>query len=282
MVTLLNVVVRGRLRTAILAGLLITSPSALGQSPATQQNCEKDAILVFDASGSMTGMGFGERSVRRIEQVRRALAQVLPSVAPVRHLGLIVFGPGPRGVCENIDLRLPPGPNSAGRIMAEVEGIQPYGQTPLTSAVTAAAGVLNYRDRPAVIVLLTDGEETCHGSPCALAQRLVAEGADVTVHVVGYMLRLATEPTGNEFARCLSERTGGMFISTETTDELIEALRKTLGCPLLSSLGESSSSASDESRSRSPSPTSPTSSTRLPPRSTSSPCAHRSIPLKHS
>lgn len=111
-------------------------------------------MIVFDASGSMTGMGFGENTVTRIQQVRRALATVLPAVAPVRNLGLVVFGPGARSQCHNIDLRLPPGPNSARRIMGEVNTLQPYGQTPLTSAVAAAADALDFRDRPAVIVLL--------------------------------------------------------------------------------------------------------------------------------
>ena len=193
-------------------------------------------MIVFDASGSMTGMGFGETSVRRIEQVRRALAQVLPEVAPVRNLGLIVFGPGSRNACENIDLRLPPVPNSASRIMAEVDGVQPYGQTQLTSAVAAAAEALHFRKRPAVIVLLTDGEETCQGNPCTLGRELKKQGANVTVHVIRYMLRFASEPSGGYYARCLSEATGGLFISTETTDELVEALRKTLACPLISSL----------------------------------------------
>lgn len=193
-------------------------------------------MIVFDASGSMTGMGFGEKTVRRIEQVRRALAQVLPEVAPVRNLGLIVFGPGSRNACENIDLRLPPVRNSAARIMAEVDGVQPYGQTPLTSAVAAAVEALNFRNRPAVIVLLTDGEETCQGNPCALGHELKRQGADVTVHVIGYMLRFASEPSGGQFARCLSEATGGLFISTETTDELVKALKQTLACPLISSL----------------------------------------------
>lgn len=78
----------------------------------------------------------------------------------MRNLGLIVFGPGSRNACENIDIRLPPARNSAARIMVEVDSVQPYGQTPLTSAVAAAAEALNYRNRPAVIVLLTDGEET--------------------------------------------------------------------------------------------------------------------------
>ena len=227
---------RGLVRLVALAGLLagLATP-ATGAAPDDVPDCTKDAMLVFDASGSMTGMGFGETSVRRIEQVRHALAEVLPAVAPVRNLGLIVFGPGAGDVCENVDLKLPPGPHSAEEIMAEVDGLQPYGQTPLTHAVGAAAEALDVRDRPAVIVLLTDGEETCRGNPCALGQKLRAEGADVTVHVVGYMLRMSSEPTGGAYARCLAETTGGLFISTETVDELIHALRKTLGCPLFSS-----------------------------------------------
>ena len=216
--------------------LLALSTVAMSQAAPPQPNCAKDAMIVFDASGSMTGMGFGERTVRRIEQVQRALATVLPDVAPMRHLGLIVFGPGRRQACENVDLRLRPGPNSAARIMSEVKGLQPYGQTPLTGAVGAAAEALDFRERPAVIVLLTDGEETCRGEPCSLAGELKRQGRDVTVHVIGYMLRFANEPSSGQFARCLSESTGGMFISTESTEELVEALRKTLGCPVMSAL----------------------------------------------
>lgn len=220
---------------AVALALLIASPTRSAGTADEVPDCAKDAMLVFDASGSMTGMGFGESAMRRIEQVRHALAQVLPAVTPVRDLGLMVFGPGAGDVCDNIALKLPPGPNSAEEIMAEVDVLQPYGQTPLTRAVGAAAEALDFRERPAVIVLLTDGEETCRGNPCELGQRLRAQGADVTVHVVGYMLRLASEPTGGAFARCLSEMTGGLFISTETVDELIDALRRTLGCPLFSS-----------------------------------------------
>lgn len=220
--------------SALLLGVSVSTPAVTPS--ADPPKCESDAMIVFDASGSMTGMGFGENTVTRIQQVRRALASVLPQVAPVRNLGLVVFGPGRHSQCENIDLRLPPAPNSAARIMGEVNRLQPYGQTPLTSAVATAADALDFRDRPAVIVLLTDGEETCRGNPCALGQALKTTGAGVTVHVIGYMLNGTNVPAGGQFVRCLSETTGGMFISTETTEELIEALQKTLSCPVLSSL----------------------------------------------
>lgn len=200
--------------------------------------CAKDAVLVFDASGSMTGPGFGERSTTRIETARQALGEVLPEVTPVRNLGLVIFGPGPRapGTCAHIDVRLPPAANSAERIMREIDAVQPYGQTPIAASVQRAAEVLDYRRRPAVIVLLTDGEETCSGNPCALAEALKKDGFDTTVHVIGYMAAQASGMPALYPTRCLPERTGGLFVGAETKAELISALRTTLGCAFSSGL----------------------------------------------
>jgi hypothetical protein len=69
-----------------------------------------------------------------------------------------------------------------------------------------------------------------------LAKTLKSEGAGVTVHVIGYMLSLANAPASGQFVSCLSEATGGLFLSTSTTAELISALRQTLGCPVMSSV----------------------------------------------
>ena len=84
-----------------------------------------------------------------------------------------------------------------------------------------------------MIVLLTDGEETCGGATCAVAKSLKAQAAAITVHVVSYRIKESLGPDGIFEARCLADETGGLYISTETTDQLIAALEKTLGCPLV-------------------------------------------------
>ena len=38
---------------------------------------------------------------------------------------------------------------------------------------------------------------------------------------------------GASVAKCLSDETGGMYVATETVDELTEALQRTLGCALI-------------------------------------------------
>lgn len=205
--------------------------SAAAQSPLP---CRQDAMIVFDASGSMAGMlRTGVRN-SRIDQVREALQDVLPQIESYRNLGLIVYGPGEAtNSCRNIDLRFTPVPFAAARIIADVNALVPSGDTPLTRSVEKAADVLNFRDREGVIVLFTDGEETCGGKTCALARRLRSEAHDLTIHVVDYTIR---DPYGNRSrfkSRCLVNETNGIYVPVETKEELIAAFRKTLGCPLL-------------------------------------------------
>jgi Ca-activated chloride channel family protein len=209
--------------------------------PATEDPspCTEDAMIVFDASGSMSGNGWGYGSqtagtVSRIDNVRATLAKILPNVTRIRRVGLITYGPGPWNQC-NVHLDLPPTENAARPIMAAVNALVPAGKTPLTEAVARAAEVLDVRAKPGIIVVLTDGEETCGGSPCALGKRLGAEAAQLTVHVIGLRVRGLTwmgEQSMLE-AKCLAESNRGLYLPVETEDELRDALEKTLGCPMV-------------------------------------------------
>jgi Ca-activated chloride channel homolog len=124
--------------------------------------------------------------------------------------------------------------------MEIVESLNPAGKTPMTQAVEQAAEVLDFRTKPGTVIALTDGEETCGGAPCDLGKRLAAEGAPLTVHVIGF--RMTAFWTGGQSAidvRCLAEATGGQYIQTNNQQELVEAFQKTLGCPMMSRLSPS-------------------------------------------
>jgi len=201
--------------------------------------CTEDAMLVFDASGSMAGnLNQGIATIKpRIEVVREALARVLPSVTRFRRVGLITYGPGPYKQC-NVQLALRPMANAGERIMREVSGLTPAGKTPLTAAVAQAAEILDYRAKPGLIVILTDGEETCGGSPCDLGKELRGAAARLTVHVIAFRMKDFSW-TGEQSildAKCLAETNGGLYIAAEAEQDLTQALEKTLGCPMLSRL----------------------------------------------
>lgn len=216
---------------------------SLGVAPLAAE-CTEDAMIVFDGSGSMAEMGFNQIGEPRIFDARRAVRRALPQVAPHRRIGLIVYGPsGAADECSGIDLKFSPRMDAAGPVIAAIETLQPEGQTALTEAVALAARTLDHTRNAATIVLVTDGKETCGGRTCALASRLAAEGVATTVHVIGFKVRgehfgwesqgRSDYTTAVSVAECLAAETGGEYVNTETVDELVEAMNRTLGCRLL-------------------------------------------------
>lgn len=207
--------------------------------------CPAPAMLVFDGSASMDEVTFDTGAATRIADARVAIARAMPEITSFRDVGLLVYGPDGETSCNGINLKFPPSADSAGRIIAELEALRPSGLTPLTDAVHRAAQTLNYQSESAVVVLVTDGNETCGGTPCALGQHLRETSHDLTVHVIGFRAVVdffswnnpEQDPTTNAtVARCLADLNGGIFVTTETVDELVAALNATLGCALIGRL----------------------------------------------
>jgi len=239
-----NRLAKGRLFQAAAAALIALLASGSAQTlakdakPGTKPGpCTDDAMIVFDASGSMSGnqtLGI-PNSRPRIDEVRAALSQVLPSATKFRRVGLVTYGPGPYNQC-NVQLAFKPKANAAGPIMKAVNSLVPAGKTPLTSAVEQAAEALDYRHKPGVIVVVTDGEETCGGKPCDLAKQLHDSAQQLTIHVIGFRYD-SFSWTGESSVldlMCLANQNNGLYIKANDESELVEALEKTLDCPMLS------------------------------------------------
>lgn len=203
--------------------ILIGPTLAAAASP----NCRDDAMIVFDSSGSMSAGFLGER---RIDTARKAIGDILPDVTTTRATGLVTYGGPMAHGCASVQLRLPPMTNSSGLISSELLGLAPGGQTPLTEAVWLAAQTLDVDGSSGTIVLITDGKENCGFNACALGFKLQKEAPNLRVHVIGFYLRSRDEAS----VACLSGQTSGTYTSTRNYEELRQALRKTLTCPLLS------------------------------------------------
>jgi Ca-activated chloride channel family protein len=222
------------MRLALLASLLMLYAGSASARPLDREvpGCREDAIFVLDASGSMAGGVGGNNLGRpRIDVVRQAMAETLPAITANRKVGLIVYGPGPYNICSNIDLKLKPRPAAAQAIIEIVTDVIPAGRTPMTRAVELAAEELKHREKPAIVVLLTDGEETCGGDPCATAARLKAEGLNLVVHVIGYQMREAAGTLGTVQSRCMAQATGGQYAHADSVEDIKRALSSMLGCP---------------------------------------------------
>jgi len=72
--------------------------------------------------------------------------------------------------------------------------------------------------------------------PCELGKQLHENATQLTVHVIGFRMKDFSW-TGEQSildVKCLAEQNGGLYISADVKQDLIDALEKTLGCPMLS------------------------------------------------
>lgn len=219
----------------------LTTALTLFSAPNSHANCALDAMLVFDGSGSMATLAAEPPFARRIDDARDALHRALPDITPYRRLGLVVYGPGAAAPCANVSVEIPPVPNGQSVILSAIKNVEPEGDTPLTQAVDAAAQTLIAGNGAGIVVLITDGRETC-GDPCTQAAGYAADG--IIVHVIGFKINENFErwpgfsaeegELKREPARCLADQTNGIFVLTDTVSELVDALRETLGCAVVS------------------------------------------------
>lgn len=127
--------------------------------------------LILDNSGSMLQSLGDERRIDIAKQVLTDLVQeTLPRDIP---LALRVFGDTPDS-CET-DLAIELGPLDRGAAVDQIAAIESVDgvKTPLATALERVAADLQEVDGPKIVVLVTDGEETCGGNPQRAIRELV-------------------------------------------------------------------------------------------------------------
>lgn len=201
----------------LLLGLTGLSLPALAQDT----SAAGDTILVFDASGSMWGQIDG---VPKITVARDVVKGLLDDLPPGRRLGLVAYGHRRKGDCKDIQTLVPVGGDRAA-IAKAIAAMNPVGKTPMTAAVEQAAEALKFTENEATVILVSDGQETCHADPCEAAAKLAKMGVGLTVHTVGFGLGVEEAGAKGEL-QCMADATGGRFFVADDADELRDALQK--------------------------------------------------------
>ncbi len=182
-------------------------------------------ILVLDASGSMRAKINGKS---KIDIAKQVVGDLVKTWKPDDELGLIAYGHREKGNCKDIEVLREPGKLDASDYMAAVNSLEPKGQTPMTAAVKMAAESLQFTEKKATVILVSDGIENCGLDPCAVAQDLAKMGIDLKIHTVGFGL-------DNKGAvaqlKCLAEKTGGTYSTANNAEELRNALAKSVAVP---------------------------------------------------
>ncbi len=172
-----------------------TSTPAPG-TPSTGSTTTGPAVeLILDTSDSMNERDQGSQT--RLEVAKsvttRLVTETLPAGVP---MALRTYS----GCSSSLAIPMQPlDPNAATGTIASLRA---SGSTPIAQSLRAAGGDLEGVSGPKIIVLVTDGEETCGGDPRAAIEALVAQDVSVHVNIVGFAIDdAALTATFQEWAR---------------------------------------------------------------------------------
>ncbi len=201
--------VPGRGLMPAMLGLLMGTPRRLIGVP----GCRIETL----ASGSMWGQISGKP---KIQIAREVIGNLMKDWDETLQLGLSAYGHRRKGDCGDIQTLIPLGKADPKRVVKTVNALKPKGKTPLSEAVKRAANELKYKEEQAIVILVSDGEETCNANPCEVGKALAAAGVDFTTHVVGFDIAKSKQAG----LRCLAKNTGGSFFAAKDAGELQKAL----------------------------------------------------------
>ena len=202
--------------TADRAGADAAVSNAAGGATATRLE------VILDVSNSMWGQVEGRA---KVELAREALAAALadfPADLPVslRAYGHRVSFEDEVAGCTDTERLLDPAPGNAPKVVALANSLDPRGQTPIARSLEEAGADLRAEGGAAVVLLVSDGVESCGGDPDAVAEGLRAEGLQVVLHTVGLGV------TADEAAALenLAGAGGGRYFDAPTAADLVEGV----------------------------------------------------------
>lgn len=204
------------LLTSLCALVAVHVHAATPPTPPPTNAQPGDTLIILDASGSMNERIRGET---KIVIARRAVRELVGSLPDNTRLGLVAYSHR-RNACDDIELLIPPGPLDKAAFIAAVDALKPKGRTPVAASLEFAALALNYTKNKASIILVSDGEETCGGDPCATARKLSEQAAGLTIHAVAFDL---SARQAKAFA-CVASATQGRFLQANDAATLKDAL----------------------------------------------------------
>ncbi len=179
--------------------------------------------LILDASGSMNArLADG---TPRIDAARTALGQLVAGLPASTVIALRVYGaasPRSKHDCADTQLVVPFGAAGTvkGQVVAAAAALKAQGYTPITRVLETAAGDFPADGGERVIVLVSDGRETCDGDPCAMAQALARAKVKTLIHTVGF----GADETALAQLRCIASVTGGRTFGAEDAGQLAAVL----------------------------------------------------------
>lgn len=207
------------------------------QNKIQQKIPEKTRILfLLDGSGSMMGQWVDGKS--RIDVAKEILARLVDSLRtnPDLELALRVYGhryARQSNNCQDTKLEVPFAVRNHDAIINKLTEIVPKGVTPITYALEQSANdfpsAQGYRN---ILIIITDGIESCGGDPCSTSRALQSKGVFLRPFIIGLGLeggkvldcvgKYFDSDNSNTFNNVLNQTIKTSFSRTSVSIELLD------------------------------------------------------------
>jgi Ca-activated chloride channel family protein len=187
-------------------------------------------LFVLDASGSMLAPWEGQP---RWNVAKSLLARMVDSLNAYPNLELALRAYGHQynnqdNNCEDSRLEVPFARKNAGAIKQKLQDLKPQGNTPITYSLLQSANDFPATDRNTrnVLILITDGVESCKGDPCAASVALQRKRVFLKPFVIG----IGAEKDFGKQLECLGQYYNAADVKTFRTilnDVIAQTLAKT-------------------------------------------------------
>jgi len=147
------------------------------------------------------------REPKRMTAARQATTAVVAQLASDVNTGLVLVDRCPAARSVGF---FPAGQRA--QLLAQLQSVTPQEGTPLADGIARAAAMLDGVDRESVILVVSDGEESCGQDPCALARDLARQKPYLKINVVDIL--------GTGAGNCLAAATGGQVFTANNVQEL--------------------------------------------------------------
>jgi hypothetical protein len=174
----------------------------------------KNIEIILDASGSMLGPLDGRLKIDIAHQSLGALVERLPDGTNV---ALRTYGHRRARDCTDMELVTPLAPLDRQTLTQQIDAIRPVsnGRTPMAASIQAVAETLQGVQGDTLVVLVSDGDETCDGDPAAAAAQLRQQFPSVRVSVIGF--NIEQEEWRTRLQAIAANGAGGYFDAADAT-----------------------------------------------------------------
>ncbi|MGB0847654.1 MAG: vWA domain-containing protein [Thiolinea sp.] len=207
-----KIMIQRLLTASVLSVLLNTTTLAETTTQSDNQQAatpQQSTMIVLDGSNSMWGQLQG---INKIVTARESLKTLLENAHGSINFGLLTYGNKRKKSCNDFTLVSKPDDYDMVSLLKNIYRMNPKGRSPIADALKKAASILPAEN--AHILLVSDGEESCDGDPCAVAKELREANPSLQIDVIGFRAEKEAQ------LECIAENGNGAFVVADNTERL--------------------------------------------------------------